>query len=499
MEDKIYSDKQLIDATQVAYLDFIEDTIKNRMADGKKGPYIIKDLIMDNVDTDLLESRLKKAKEELEQAQKECDSSEGKSEELLKKLKLAKQKVIFEEEKINKMELEELMEYTELAESDKKIINSLSKNALNWKIVDIHDRNGDSGNGFYGCIIETNSENAIVAFRGSESIKKYSNLVKDWKEADLKLFSSKEIEQQREVERFLDSLTINGTLNKYKSLASTGHSLGGNLASHFAIAASVGENKSEIFNKLNQVVNFDGPGNSKEYLKYHEDAIKVAGKKIKHYKWSLVGSALNDIPGEKTEFLAIDENQHNASLLDKIKYKTVSRHATTSLKFAEDGQAIRGNQDNLSKFVHSLSVGVEHAPIRLIANILVPDKIQNIIGLVATSIKKSIYQKENGSIGFKLLGDKEDEMKYKDNESLISGMILKGTINEAQNIADNELEVKKEGKSGYLDVTNAARTNPSFCTTNQFRQTVIDLKDYRNREAIDNQIKEKTEDLDKVS
>ena len=44
-----YTDKELKDATQVAYLNLIEKTIPNFIADGKKGPYTLRDLIMANI------------------------------------------------------------------------------------------------------------------------------------------------------------------------------------------------------------------------------------------------------------------------------------------------------------------------------------------------------------------------------------------------------------------------------------------------------------------
>lgn len=443
MENNEYTDKQLIDATQVAYLDLIEKTIKNFKADGKEGPYTLRDLIMANVNCESAEMNLR---------------IEG------------------DNTRINDMSLKELIEYSEMTKLDKDIIKNLSDDSLNWKIVDIHDKNVE--NGFYGCVIETSPKEAIVAFRGSEGRNKdYSGLINDWVKADFGLFKNKCTEQQKEVERFLEALSTNAVLDKYSFLAATGHSLGGNLASHFAVASSIGENKKEISNKLKQVVNFDGPGVSKEYLKYYQDAIKISSEKIKHYRWSLVGSALNEIPGEKIEYLAIDEKQHKKHIIDNIKYKTFLRHATTSLKFSKSGKAIRGRQDNLSKFVHSISVGAEHVPVNLIKDMLVPNGVQNAIGIASSILEKAIYQKEDGSIGFNLSEDRDDEIKYADNNNLLSGMILKGSMNTA--LAINKDRFQK-GKSGYEDVIEVAQKDYTFCDTRKFGETAKGLRDYIN-------------------
>ena len=169
MENKnreTYTDKQLKDATQVAYLNFLERAIKNRMADPEKGkgPFVIKDLLMDCVDgekweKDLSKAKqelkqaeegLSKAKQELKQAEEEFLKSENKSIIALKKIKIANQKVFLEEEKIKianqkvfyenekikKMPFAELATYTDLIPFDQDIIANLSEEALNWKIID---------------------------------------------------------------------------------------------------------------------------------------------------------------------------------------------------------------------------------------------------------------------------------------------------------------------------------------------------------------------------
>ena len=217
-----YTDKELKDATQIAYLNFIEKSVNNMKADGKNFPFSIRDL----------------------------------------------------------------MKGADIDSNDKEILELLPESALDWKIKDIHNTKNE--NGFYACVIETSDENAIVAFRGSEGFTQYRDLVYDWGQSDFGLLNNKETPQHTETEKYANRLAEEKVLDQYKSIAATGHSLGGNLASHFAIVNAYGDQKKDIFQKLNQVVNFDGPGVSNKYLEYNEDAIKKAAPKIQHYKWSLI-------------------------------------------------------------------------------------------------------------------------------------------------------------------------------------------------------------------
>ena len=84
-----YTDKELKDATQVAYLNLIEKTIPNFIADGKKGPYTLRDLIMANINIESVKKNLK-----------------------------------YEDKNINvkDMTIQELIEYAEVKEHDREII-----------------------------------------------------------------------------------------------------------------------------------------------------------------------------------------------------------------------------------------------------------------------------------------------------------------------------------------------------------------------------------------
>ena len=476
------SERKLKDATQVAYLNFVEKTIQKRIDNKKSGPFILRDLIKDNINTEKLNERLNNTidelknvvekifasneiseanKERLKNAKllkndnlneeerssaikelgkiiKEISDSDKISEANKKEFKSAMNSVILENNAIKNKPLAELLEYCDdMIQSDKDILLKLSDEALNWKIADIHDRNRE--NGFYGCVIEIDDNNAIVAFRGSES-GDYSGLVNDWMKADFGLFKNKTTEQQKETEEFLNKLITDGTLDKYSSIAATGHSLGGNLATHFGIIASQGESRRELFSKLNQVVSFDGPGFSKEYINYYKGAIKESASKIKHLKWSLVGCLLNDIPGEQIDFLQTDED-----VLDEMKFKAFGKHTTDSIKFSRTGKAIRGDQDIISRFLHSISVKAEYVPTKLVIDALVPDGIQRVLGLGLSAIKKLINKI-----------NKEDV--YTVDEGMQSGTIHRYL--EGKNV-----------KSGREDVTTAAKEDRTYNTNSLINES----------------------------
>lgn len=120
-------------ATQVAYLSFLGDASENLKADGRKGPFTVRELIMSWINFDVA-------------------------------MLLAKQAGISKEE----ITLQVLVEYSDLRGADKAIIKTFTDEVLDWKIVSIHDRNEE--NGLYACTIEDSEKTAIVAFRGSEKM-----------------------------------------------------------------------------------------------------------------------------------------------------------------------------------------------------------------------------------------------------------------------------------------------------------------------------------------
>lgn len=300
-----------IGCTQIAYLECLENGVANLKADGREGPFSIADLISSCINREVA-------------------------------VATAKANGIQESD----ITLKKLVEYSDLSDSDKSIINRLKDYMFDWKIIDIH--NTKIVNGFYACCIEQSDKKAVVAFRGSESMK-FIDLVNDWFRADFALLNSRGTRQQEEAENYGDELIRRKLLDKYDSISVVGHSLGGNLATHFTISMAGKENRRKLFNKISESVNYDGPGFSNEYISAHSDEIQMAASKIKHPKWSCVGDLLFDIPGGQTEFLAINDDLYKDNILKRIKYKTITRHSTKSLKFDENGNVEKGKQDPVSK------------------------------------------------------------------------------------------------------------------------------------------------------
>lgn len=295
-----YTDKELRDATQIAYLD-LKEGYDNLDFYGIKPPYTIKQII--NATKNL-----------------------NKRADLVNKIK----------------------------EGD------ISIDIDSWKITQIHDKN--INNGFYGCIIETSDKEAIVAFRGSESTTD-DQFKYDWVDADIGLLNEQQTKQQREVEEFLDDIQTMGYLDKYTSVASTGHSLGGNLSDYFTIR-SVAFGLSD---KIKQSYNFDGPGFSNEFLEHEKENIDSISKVMKHYQWSAVGNLLFPVPGVEFVTSDIKDYRDTSTYLQnaytsELAYDLICRHDTRSLVYDEQGNILKGKMDGLAWFMGKLSKGIDRLP-----------------------------------------------------------------------------------------------------------------------------------------
>ncbi len=106
----------------------------------------------------------------------------------------------------------------------------------NWRLRDI--RNDQHGSGMYACVVETGEGEAIIAFRGSES-DTLENKIKDWGVSDFGLLNNVLTPQQAAAEKYMKDI-YKKYGDQYNSFGVTGHSLGGNLAEHATITASDG-------------------------------------------------------------------------------------------------------------------------------------------------------------------------------------------------------------------------------------------------------------------
>ena len=117
----------------------------------------------------------------------------------------------------------------EMKESTEKFIKAVANGdkCKGWKVVSVF--NHEDKEGIYAIMIETGDGKSIIAFRGSESVDS-EQISKDWGQADLQIANGKMTKQEKAACRYLDEIGKNKEFDKYKNIAVTGHSLGGNLA-----------------------------------------------------------------------------------------------------------------------------------------------------------------------------------------------------------------------------------------------------------------------------
>ena len=220
----------------------------------------------------------------------------------------------------------------------------LSNSIQSWKVVDVCNDNNRSG--FYGAVIDTGDNNAIIGCRGSESFDLYQGVM-DWAVSDFGLLDGQLTVQQKVAEQYMQQIYYKYG-DKYQSFSLTGHSLGGNLAEHMAIMAPAG-----MRDKIDHVISFDGPGFSEEYIQAHMDRIQKIADKMDHYQWSVVSSMLNPLPGvQDTVIKAHDDPDHSGIAAMFV------RHATTNVEL-KDGHIQPGEGDALSAILGPYSRFIE--------------------------------------------------------------------------------------------------------------------------------------------
>ena len=314
------TDIEGIAGTQIAYLN-LGNVIANLKASGYKGPFVLGDLIISSLNRELAICAA-------------ISAGISKSE----------------------ITLKTIVEYSDLDDADKERILSLQDYMFDWKIIDVEDNR--VAKGFYACCIEMDDERGMIAFRGSESENSLETK-RTWFEADFGLLNSRGTWQQEEVDKYLNKIVSKGLLDKHGTVFAVGHSLGGNLAEHALVCMANDEKKRTLFNKVKMAYNYDGPGFSEEYLETYSEAVVKAAPKIKHVKWSAIGDLLFDIPGIKTVYWSINEELHKNDILDRIKYKVITRHSTKSLVYDKNGMAKEGKQDIVSKGLSFISKAVD--------------------------------------------------------------------------------------------------------------------------------------------
>lgn len=294
----MYSDKDLIVATQIAYYTFSPDIVKSNYMDMPLRELLLLDSSIIDKLTKNLEAAIEKGSE----------------------WKIARAE--------NAMAL-----YDDIIDIDSKYGQ--------WIIRDIGDDNKNSG--FYACLIETSPDSAMIAFRGSESEEE--QFMKDWIGADIGLIRTSLTRQQAMASIYMEYIHYN---YNYENYATTGHSLGGNLSVHGGITAP-----AEMQERITQVMNYDGPGFSQEYLKdpAYSQGIKEMANKIVHIQWSLIGALLYQIPD--VLYLSVQISSEISQQYDLEAL--LQRHDTSFVKYDEEGMLIPAAMDGFSTWIGRFS------------------------------------------------------------------------------------------------------------------------------------------------
>lgn len=303
-----YSDKDLLVATQIAYFD------------------ITKDMLQDS-DTGQLREILNENKSILTGIQDALDNA-----------KTELERTRFEE----KLKL-----YNEIVKEGSEYGD--------WVIKSVKDDNSNTG--FYGCLIETSKDSAIVGFRGSEDASG-DQFEKDWVNADLRLLNNTLTDQQAVASEFMEE--INNTYH-YNNYATSGHSLGGNLSIHATLSAP-----DDMQYKITQCKSYDGPGYSAEYLELYKNEITKMAKVIDHYQWSLVGALLYQVPGSNYQSILTKESVYNNYNLEAL----VQKHDTSFVSLDENGNVQKGEMDRFAQSMGELSRNIENCP-RIVGDALI--------------------------------------------------------------------------------------------------------------------------------
>ncbi len=256
-----------------------------------------------------------------------------------------------------------------------------------WKVVNRCDKNNQSG--MYGCLIDTGYGDAIIGFRGSESVSG-SQVIKDWVVSDAGMYMSVLTQQQKDASDYVRNIW-NKYGKKYSTYSITGHSLGGNLAEHATITAP-----KEMVDHIDHTVSFDGPGYSQLYLKAHKKEIERAGGKVTHLEWSFVGGMLSQPSNIEDKVIQAQNPDMEGSVLG-IQKAELWRHATSSVVLGDNDVVVTKERTAFAQTTHNITVTLEsgsalwllsHIP--FVRNVIFANTISSYIRQLRDKVERTI-------------------------------------------------------------------------------------------------------------
>ena len=271
-----------------------------------------------------------------------------------------------------------------------------------WKIVDVKDMENE--NGLYAITIETGENEAIIAFRGSESFTHNGSsthedisldleqIARDWVIADGGIAHGDFTDQELAAGQYLDYIAERFD---YENLALTGHSLGGNLALVATVYSATEMSHTDASTRIRQSVSMDGPGHPAEfYEKYFYEIEQMQGV-MTHYQWSWVGAILTS--------LCRGENYRHVKTSDKFQ-SLVLKHSTASLYF----DLIYGSLDTTDDFYDDFAQSIHEITDWIDQNNLEQEVIEKVVDSLGKSLLDYIEWDESRVT--KIINDKKKDV-----------------------------------------------------------------------------------------
>jgi|GEM_PF-1324741 len=249
-----------------------------------------------------------------------------------------------------------------------------SSKYYDWKVSHVEDNNKETGFVGYTFVPDSDPTHAVIAFRGSEDMTKLEHLTTDWRNNYTTIHDDFTF-QQREALEYLQKQA-----EKYDSLSVTGHSLGGNNALASSILA---DDKTK--SKITEVLTFNAPGFSSEFIDKNKDSINQMKERIQEFQnvEDLVSSLFNNPTDPIYVETSIKKSDGPLTYLDPI-ISLGDHHSLEGFVVNEDGTFQRAKRKNSSlTFISLASKNLESLP-----NWMLKDFGEAVFAMINRGIKK---------------------------------------------------------------------------------------------------------------